>query len=102
MRSPLSASRHFRRLWIKAILLVTLTSGLLVSTAAVAVANWTPQVSGTSAQLHHTDFIDASTGWAVGDGGTVLKTINGGETWTAQTSGTGAFLSTSGAGPPRP
>jgi len=32
-------------------------------------------------------FVNAQTGWAVGDAGTILKTVNGGATWTAQTSG---------------
>ena len=32
-------------------------------------------------------FIDASTGWAVGDQGTVVHTTDGGAHWTAQTSG---------------
>ena len=33
-------------------------------------------------------FTDANNGWAVGDGGTILKTIDGGATWAPQTSGT--------------
>ena len=33
-------------------------------------------------------FVDPSVGWAVGDGGTIVKTTNGGTTWTAQDSGT--------------
>jgi photosystem II stability/assembly factor-like uncharacterized protein len=32
-------------------------------------------------------------GWAVGDGGTILHTSDGGTTWTAQTSGTTNLLS---------
>ena len=37
-------------------------------------------------------FPDAAHGWAVGDSGTILKTINGGVTWTEQISGTRADL----------
>jgi len=33
-------------------------------------------------------FTDANTGYAVGDAGTILKTIDGGATWISQTSGT--------------
>lgn len=33
-------------------------------------------------------FRDAKLGWAVGSGGTVLKTIDGGQKWKKQTSGT--------------
>src|SRR5581483_7682027 len=35
---------------------------------------------------------DASTAWAVGMNGTVLKTADGGATWSAQSSGTSAAL----------
>jgi photosystem II stability/assembly factor-like uncharacterized protein len=33
-------------------------------------------------------FFDANTGWAVGNGGRIIKTTNGGSTWAPQTSGT--------------
>ena len=38
-------------------------------------------------------FVDARKGWAVGSGGTILTTADGGSTWTAQTSGTNRDLS---------
>ncbi len=37
-------------------------------------------------------FSDANTGTVVGGGGTILRTINGGTLWTAQTSVTSSFL----------
>ena len=37
-------------------------------------------------------FSDVSHGWAVGIGDAILATDNGGKTWTAQTSGTQAWL----------
>jgi photosystem II stability/assembly factor-like uncharacterized protein len=37
-------------------------------------------------------FVDANTGWAVGSGGTIVHTTNGGGSWEAQTSGTTATL----------
>ena len=40
-------------------------------------------------------FVSATQGWAVGDGGAVLLTMNGGATWTAEHSGTSARLSLS-------
>jgi photosystem II stability/assembly factor-like uncharacterized protein len=49
---------------------------------------WTPQVSGTTQSLNGVSFPDASHGWAVGNGGTILATSNGGTTWTPQVSGT--------------
>ncbi|MBK9106618.1 MAG: hypothetical protein IPL92_19185 [Saprospiraceae bacterium] len=38
-------------------------------------------------QLKTVKFIDLSTGWAAGESGTILKTINGGMNWSVQTSG---------------
>jgi hypothetical protein len=32
-------------------------------------------------------FVDLDTGWAVGDGGTLLKTTNGGQTWGTENLG---------------
>ncbi len=43
-------------------------------------------------QLRDVVFINATTGWAVGVGGYVLKTSDGGENWTPQTSGTSQTL----------
>ncbi len=41
---------------------------------------WTDQTSGTSANLHDVSFAsDALTGIAVGDGGVIVRTTNGGE-----------------------
>ena len=37
-------------------------------------------------------FIDESTGWAVGENGTIVKTTDGGTNWTIQTSGTTYIL----------
>src|SRR5262249_27485029 len=42
-------------------------------------ATWTPQFSGTSAFLNSVSFVDANTGWLVGDKGTILHTTTGGE-----------------------
>jgi photosystem II stability/assembly factor-like uncharacterized protein len=37
-------------------------------------------------------FVDTLTGWAVGDAGTVFNTIDGGQTWTKQTTPTSSHL----------
>jgi photosystem II stability/assembly factor-like uncharacterized protein len=55
-------------------------------------ANWTEQTSGISNALYSVYFINADTGYAVGDSGTIIKTTNGGELWTKQTSGTSKYL----------
>jgi photosystem II stability/assembly factor-like uncharacterized protein len=38
-----------------------------------------PQTSGTGEALLSVFFVDANTGWAVGEGGTILHTTHGGE-----------------------
>jgi photosystem II stability/assembly factor-like uncharacterized protein len=53
-----------------------------------AMAQWVPQNSGTNKDLNSVYFTDANTGYAVGDTGTILKTIDGGAIWTSQTAGT--------------
>ena len=53
---------------------------------------WLPQASGTNTQLHSVKFFDVARGWAVGDGGAILATDDGGATWKPQTSGTTANL----------
>jgi len=50
---------------------------------------WTP-IAGlpVSANFKSVKFLDVNTGWVAGDNGAILKTINGGNDWAAQTSGT--------------
>jgi photosystem II stability/assembly factor-like uncharacterized protein len=43
--------------------------------------------------LNGVDFVDLQTGWAVGSGGRILKSTDGGASWTAQISGTTSELS---------
>ncbi len=50
---------------------------------------WQEQSSGTTDILRSSSFLDACTGWAVGGGGTILKTLDGGTNWT------GSILSSS-------
>ncbi|MDD8027766.1 MAG: YCF48-related protein [Acidobacteriota bacterium] len=44
---------------------------------------WDVQTSGTMAGLRGVSAVDAETAWASGSVGTVLRTIDGGRTWTA-------------------
>ena len=53
---------------------------------------WSGQASGAGVPLRAVHFLDAQLGWAVGDGGTILHTSDGGATWTAQTSGMAGVL----------
>jgi len=49
--------------------------------------DWIMQQTNTSADLNSICFVNPNLGWAVGSGGTILKTINGGDTWALKTSG---------------
>jgi len=44
-------------------------------------AQWTQQTTGTNKNLHKLYCISADTVIAVGDSGTIIKTVNGGTTW---------------------
>lgn len=48
---------------------------------------WAAQTSGTSRRLSSVFFYDANNGWIVGDGGTFIRTTNGGASWTVMDSG---------------
>ena len=81
--------RRIRRLLAGATALTT-AAGLLAVTATSAQADapavtWTQQPSGTTQDLHAVTYLWNSTSdaIAVGDHGTVLKTTDGGLTWTA-------------------
>ena len=49
---------------------------------------WTEQASGTTEWLNDIHFVDNLTGWAVGNNGAIVATVDGGVTWATQTSGT--------------
>ena len=49
----------------------------------VAGTSWTPQAANTTADLHALAARSATLAIGVGDGGTVVRTTNGGATWTA-------------------
>ncbi len=51
-------------------------------------AQWIPQNSGTTNNLNSVYFTDADRGYAVGDGGIILKTFDGGTNWEMKNSGT--------------
>lgn len=60
---------------------------ILSSTHAVA-QDWSPVSTATDSTLNGVYFTDRNMGWAVGEGGTVIHTSDGGDSWTKQESGT--------------
>jgi photosystem II stability/assembly factor-like uncharacterized protein len=64
------------------------TTERAASPSAVTWLNPLPQGVSLSA----VDFIDQNTGWTVGDGGTIMRTDDGGTTWTQQSSGVGGSV----------
>ena len=61
--------------------------GQRIKTYSLSGIGYKAITAGVTSNLKDVFMADASTGWAVGDSGTILKTTNGGETWTSQTSG---------------
>jgi photosystem II stability/assembly factor-like uncharacterized protein len=57
-----------------------------------ASAQWELKLSGTTELLHEINFPSLSTGFCVGDNGTILKTIDIGETWSSLESTTSQNL----------
>ncbi len=69
-------------------LLLAFVALALPPAAHAAYAPWSPQKSGTTQPLYGVSFADQNVGWAVGGGGTILRTTDGGTTWKAQPSTT--------------
>jgi hypothetical protein len=82
-----------RRIVTGAHVTLVLTAAVLaLGGTAWALAGWVAQTSGTSADLAGVTFAGSNDGWAVGAGGAILHTTDGGADWSAQTSGTSADL----------
>jgi photosystem II stability/assembly factor-like uncharacterized protein len=75
------------------VMLLTVVTAVAFPGIAAAGTGWAQQASGTTANLHGVACTDSTHAWAVGDGGSILATVDGGDTWVAQASGTTAYLS---------
>lgn len=53
---------------------------------------WAKIPSPTNKTLRNLHFIDAQTGWAAGEDGTIINTSNGGESWIVQNSTVQTFI----------
>nr|AWJ66354.1 hypothetical protein [uncultured bacterium] len=56
----------------------------LLLPGAVLAQTWTPQTTPTAEPLADVEFLDPMNGFAVADGGLLLRTTNGGTTWTSE------------------
>ena len=88
-----------RRRTGKALSLKLILMGLAVALPGAASAHfsagdggWSKQRSGSVRSLRAVAFSDASRGWAAGEYGTILATVNGDATWSAKASGSDAEL----------
>lgn len=61
--------------------------GTFVYSSSDTGKTWRAHPTGLRAPIHKIVFTDAQTGWAVGDLGTILSTVDGGETWRVQRAG---------------
>lgn len=61
---------------------------LLLGTAFVPLQAQQWRLSVTNKNFNHMFMLNASVGWAVGDGGTIARTVDGGASWRFQISGT--------------
>ena len=80
-----STSTFVQNLLLRRWMLLFSMIGLFSSVASAQI--WNAQNSGTFNHVLGIHFADNNTGYAVGGGGTILKTTNGGTTWNAQVSG---------------
>jgi photosystem II stability/assembly factor-like uncharacterized protein len=86
MRQRLRGSEILRTSVIAALGLIGM---LVIAPAAFAAyAPWAAQTSGTTQSLRGVAFVNGTLGCAVGDGGVIRRTTNGGGTWSAVKSGT--------------
>ena len=61
--------------------------GSVIFHSADAGKTWAKQSTPIRVPLNSVQFVDANMGWAVGDFGTILNTMDGGKTWTVQRGG---------------
>jgi photosystem II stability/assembly factor-like uncharacterized protein len=71
---------------------VIIILGILLATLAHAQTFWRLLPVPTSRDLNKVCFLDSLNGWLAGDSGTIIKTTNGGQSWSTQNSGTTADI----------
>jgi photosystem II stability/assembly factor-like uncharacterized protein/cytoskeletal protein CcmA (bactofilin family) len=82
--------RHIFFRYVPATVILSIVLALLVLAPAAGASqpwNWVHQGNGSGATLFGASFVNGDTGWVSGDNGKVLKTTNGGQSWTSDASG---------------
>jgi len=77
--------------WTVGVVYFPSSSGFVLKTTNGT--SWTQLNTGTVPFLYGVQFVDANFGYAVGDAGTVIATVNGGSSWTTENTGTTNNLS---------
>ncbi|MBK8550977.1 MAG: T9SS type A sorting domain-containing protein [Ignavibacteria bacterium] len=70
----------------------TASSNSLILKSTNEGTSWVTQTAPVAQSLNSVHFIDANTGVAVGNNGTIVRTTNGGTNWTLRASGTSVIL----------
>src|ERR1700738_5497602 len=78
-----TASRRFSSWFLRPVVyrLLPVLCLLLSAFCLANAAAWSRQTTGTMSWLHGIYFLDQNRGWVAGSGGTLLETIDGGQTW---------------------
>jgi photosystem II stability/assembly factor-like uncharacterized protein len=69
------------------VIVMVLAALLASSSEIVSQTYWIAQSRPTTRDLRTLSFLDSLNGWVAGDSGTILRTTDGGATWTSQNSG---------------
>jgi photosystem II stability/assembly factor-like uncharacterized protein len=69
---------------ISAMTRTALAAGIVAAALAQASWSWTPQQSGTTERFRGVSAVSDKVAWASGNRGTVVRTIDGGTTWTVR------------------
>jgi photosystem II stability/assembly factor-like uncharacterized protein len=84
-RESQTAVRSREKLLMRAVALWLVISASVVTASAQSGA-WVRQRTGSLAWLHSVFFLDRNRGWAIGSKGTLLATVDGGNTWLSKSS----------------